>query len=87
MTDDLGHPIRSSYEKVELQGDLNYKLFITNVKILADRKTFVECQAWLEEHIAENGTLEDPGHSFALGVGHHIISNSKNGFDIVTAEL
>lgn len=51
--DKNGYPIRSSYEDVELIGDLDYKLFITNVKILEDREIWKECQAWLEEHIGK----------------------------------
>lgn len=42
-------PIRKEYEEVELSGNLQYKLFITNTKILQGD----DCKTWLEEHIGE----------------------------------
>lgn len=45
-------PIKEEYEKVELTGDLQYRLFI-NTKIFQDRETFLDCKDWLEEHIGE----------------------------------
>ena len=44
---------RKEYEKVELTGDLSYRLFITNTKIFQDKQTFFDCKNWLEEHIGE----------------------------------
>lgn len=50
---DFIYPIKEEYMKIVLEGDLQFKLFITDANVLRNRKTFLDCRSWLEENIGE----------------------------------